>query len=144
MRSFPWLVGVPTFILSLCQLVIELYRSHSASGSQHEDTGDLQVDLSMGIRDVAVGAERFFRWLFGFFRCIWIFGFFIAVPLYTLLYLRLEANESWLLSVVLTMATLVFFVVLFDQVFHPTWSEPLLASPEEFIRAWIPQLPEFE
>jgi Tripartite tricarboxylate transporter TctB family len=143
MSLFPWIVGIPVFILSLIQLGMEIYRSRSAGGLQKEDTGDLQVDLSMSGRVVAIRAGRFFGWLLGFFFCVWILGFFIAVPLYTFLYLKYEAKESWILSIALTVATFIFFAGLFDQILHLAWTEPLIGAPEEFIRAWIPELPEF-
>ena len=143
MSLFPWIVGVPVFCLSLIQLGMELYRSRSPGGLQKEDTGDLQVDLSLSSRVVALRAGRFFGWLLGFFFCVWVFGFFVAVPLYTFLYLKCEAREGWILSVALTVATFVFFAGLFDQILHLAWAEPLIAGPDEFIRGILPELPEF-
>ena len=143
-RLFPWIVGIPIVFLSLIQLVVELYQSRSATDRPKEDTGDLQVDLSMGARIVAEKAGNFFAWLLGFFFCIWILGFFLAVPLYTFLNLKFQAKESWLLSSALTLGAFVFLVVLFDQTIHIAWHQPLISSPEELIRSLIPQLPEFE
>ena len=94
----------------------------------------------MGYKTVAGKAGSFFAWLLGFFFCIWLLGFFIAVPLYTLLYLKLQAGERWLLAIGFTLATFIFFDLLFDQILHLAWPRPVIESPEQFIRSSIPQV----
>jgi hypothetical protein len=127
-------------ILSVIQLAQEFFQSRSAAGHPKEDTGDLQIDLSMSSKAVGAKAGLFFAWLIGFFFCIWLLGFFIAVPLYTFLYLKLSAKEHWLISSVLTLAMFIFFVALFDQVLHLPWPTPVVEGPEQLIRSSIPQL----
>ena len=144
MSLFPLIVGGPVLVLSLIQLGMELYHLRSADGTRREDTGDLQVDLNMDTGVVAAKAGKFFGWILGFFFCVWLLGFFVAVPLYTLLYLKLDAKENWKLSIALTMATFIFFVGLFDQILHLPWTEPLIAAPEEFIRNWTPEFAVFD
>ncbi len=144
MSLFPLIVGVPVLVLSLIQLGMELYQLRSAGGMKREDTGDLQVDLNMNSGVVAAKAGKFFGWILGFFFCVWVLGFFIAVPLYTLLYLKLDAKESWKLSIALTVATFIFFVGLFDQILHLPWTQPLITAPEEFIRYWTPEFAVFD
>jgi len=137
-RLFPWIVGIPVFLLSVVQLAIELYQTRHMGNPVNEDTGDLQIDLSMSSMVVARKAGNFFAWLLGFFFCIWIFGFFVAVPLYGFLYLKFQAKEGWLLSVALTLGGFIFFSGLFDQILHVPWPTPLIESPEEMIRSVIP------
>ena len=128
-RLFPLIMGFTALILSLLQLVVELYQSaHAKPSDKREETGDLQVDWRMGSGVVARRAGIFFAWLLGFFFCIWIFGFFVAVPLYSFLYLKLQAKESWWLSLALTFAVFLFFVGLFDQILHLHWSSPLITE----------------
>ena len=145
MSLFPWIIGIPVFVLSAIQLILDMKQAATNDGSKtKEDTGDLQVDLDMGARVVAAKAGSFFGWLFGFFAVTWIFGFFLSVPLYTFFYLKLEAKESLLMSLVLTLCTFVFFVGLFDQILHLSWHTPLIEGPEEFIRGIIPDVFYFE
>lgn len=139
-KLFPWIVGIPVMILSLVQLAREIYQSRSLAVRPKEDTGDLQVDWNIAAKTVAAKAANFFAWLLGFFLCIWFLGFFIAVPLYTFLYLKVQAGERWLLSLGLTLATFVFFALLFDQILHLPWPRPLIAGPEKVLRSSIPQL----
>lgn len=137
-RLFPWVIGIPVFVLAVAQLAFEFYQSGRGPNPGKEDTGDLQVDLSMSSVVVARKAGNFFAWLLGFFLCIWIFGFFVAVPLYGFLYLKFQAKEGWWLSLALTLGGFIFFVGLFDQILHLPWPTPLIQSPEEIIRGVIP------
>lgn len=139
-KLFPWIVGIPVMLLSAIQLALEIYHSQSMAVRPKEDTGDLQVDLGMGSKIVRAKAANFFAWLLGFFLCIWLLGFFIAVPLYTLLYLKLQARERWLISIGLTLATFIFFAVLFDQILHLPWPRPVIEGPQQLIRSSIPQV----
>ena len=139
-KLFPWIVGIPVMLLSAIQLALEIYHSRSMAVRPKEDTGDLQVDLGIGAKRVAAKAGNFFAWLLGFFLCIWLFGFFIAVPLYTFLYLKLQARERWVTSAGLTLATFIFFAVLFDQILHLPWPRPVIEGPQRLIRSSIPQV----
>lgn len=139
-KVFPWIVGIPVMILSVIQLAREIYYSMSTASRAKEDTGDLQVDWNMASKLVAAKAGNFFAWLLGFFFCIWLLGFFLAVPLYTFLYLKLQARERWPTTIGLTLATFVFFAVLFDQILHMPWPRPVIETPERLIRASIPPI----
>ena len=138
-RLFPWVIGIPVFLLSLVQLAIEFSQTRRIGNPVKEDTGDLQVDLGMNSLLVARKAGNFFAWLLGFFFFIWAFGFFVAVPLYGFLYLKLQAKEGWWLSLALTLGVFVFFVGLFDHILHLPWPTPLIEGPEEIIRSVIPE-----
>ncbi len=138
-RLFPMVIGLSVLTLSLVQLFLDFYLvGRGSKANRKEDTGDLQVDWSVGSRVIAAKAAEFFGWLLGFFFCIWIFGFFVAVPLYGFLYLKFEAKEGWWSSFTLTVGVFVFFVGLFDQILHLPWPTPLIEAPEEIIRGAIP------
>lgn len=138
-RLFPWVIGIPVLILSLIQLAIEFSQTRRIGNPVKEDTGDLQVDLSMSSMVVARKAGNFFAWLLAFFLCIWTLGFFVAVPLYGFLYLKVQAKEGWWLSLALTLGGFIFFVGLFDHILHLPWPTPLIEGPEEIIRSVIPE-----
>lgn len=115
---FPWFVGIPVLVLAVIQMILDSYRSFRPSEAGPTDTGDLQVDLSMGIGEVARKALGFFGWLLGLLFGIIIFGFFISIPLFTLLYLRFQAKEGWLLSSGFTLGAFFFCVSLFHKILH--------------------------
>ena len=69
-------------------------------------------------------------WIVGFFAAIVLFGFTLAVPLFVFLYLRLQANEGWVISAVFTAAVWTFFYGLFDRLLH-------LPFPAGWALTWI-------
>ena len=137
---FPWFVGIPVLALTSVELVLEFYHSARPAGTEHTDTGDLQVDMSMGMRVLVLRALGFLGWLLGLFFGIILFGFFISIPLFTLLYLRYQAKEGWLLSSGLTLGTFVFSVGLFHNILHVHWPKPLLTLPEAILKTVLPWL----
>ncbi len=137
---FPWFVGIPVLALAVIQMILDTYQSFRHSEAGPIDTGDLQVDLSIGTGEVARRALGFFGWLLGLFFGIIIFGFFISIPLFTLLYLRFQAKEGWLLSSGLTLGAFVFLVGLFHKILNVHWPTPLLPLPETILKTVIPWL----
>ena len=137
---FPWFVGIPVLVLAVIQMILDSYQSFRRSEAGPIETGDLQVDMSMGMGEVARKALGFFGWLLGLFFGIIILGFFISIPLFTLLYLKYQAKEGWLLSSGLTLGTFVFFVGLFHKILHVHWPKPLLPLPETLLKTVLPWL----
>ena len=139
-RLLPWYVGIPMFVLSLVQLGIEFHRSKQPAGPQRgaADTGDLQVDWDIGTRILFYRAAKFFGWLIALILGIWLLGFFVAIPLFAFFYLKLEAKESWLLSLSLTAAAMLFLIGLFEKILHTHWLKPLLPWPETLLKSVLP------
>lgn len=137
---FPSSVGIPVLVMALIQLILDAYKSRKASDPGTQETGDLQVDWTMSAADVAARGLTFAAWLLAMFFGILLLGFFITVPVFTLLYLRYQARESWSLTLALTAAMLVFFVGVFDQILHIHWLEPVIAGPENLLRVLMPWL----
>jgi hypothetical protein len=74
-------------------------------------------------------------WIMGFFLAIWLIGFtWWTIILFMVLYLKLQAGESWMLTGTLAFICLVFFLVLFVWTLH-------LPFPEGQILMWL-GLPE--
>jgi len=137
---FPWFVGIPVLIMALVQLMMDAYASMKPRGAAATDTGDLQVDWTMSTAEVAKRALTFAAWLMALFFGIILFGFFVTIPLFTLLYLKFQAQESWTMSIGLTAGMVIFFVGLFDQILHVHWPEPVVEAPEQALKAVMPWL----
>ena len=137
---FPWFVGIPVLVLSLVQLIMDAYASMKPVKAGTTDTGDLQVDWSMSTAQVAKRGLGFAAWLMALFLGIVLFGFFITIPLFTLFYLKFQAQETWTMSISLTVGMVVFFVGLFDQILHVHWPVPVIEAPEQAVKAVMPWL----
>jgi hypothetical protein len=65
-------------------------------------------------------------------------GLFFTIPLFVLLYLKLEAKEGWLLSLSLTAGAMLFLIGLFDQVLRTHWLLPMIPWPEALLKSVLP------
>lgn len=114
-RLIPLVVAIPCLGISIAQFALDL-RKGGKKGRSIED------DLFHGVMEKMIhqevvtedqteekktkkrGWERakgFFQiilWIAVFYVCIFLFGFLIAIPIFTILYMRLQ-RERWVLSV---------------------------------------------
>jgi hypothetical protein len=131
-RLFPWTIGIPTMLLCFLQLGMDLFRSKN----EDEDVAgmmDLPVDRSVPVAVVIRRAVNIFGWIFGLFLSIAIIGFILSVPLFLLLYLSIQARESWKVSVAYMVVMMVFMIGVFEMVLHIPWPPGLISAPQEFI-----------
>lgn len=137
-RLFPWVIGIPALLMCIAQLVLDFSQS-KGQGPSDDLRGlmDLPVDRSVPVSVVVRRAINIFGWILGFFFVIWLIGFIITVPLFVLLYLRVQAREKWGLVLIYTGAVLIFLLGLFHYVLHIPWPSGLISGPQELILNWI-------
>ncbi len=107
---FPMVVGIPLFILSTVQFLKSAFL-----GKGHIKEATIDFKLSE-MEDKALEKKRtihIFLWILGFFFMVLLIGFPIAVPLFVLLYMKLQGKEKWGVSLLLTFIGWVSFYGLF-------------------------------
>lgn len=125
-RMVPLAVVIPTLLLLAFQLLMDLlprlaktyggleqkdlFRVESLRGKIGQQAEDEELEALQRNRE-----GKAFVWLLAMLALIYLLGFFIALPLYTLLYLK-RRSEGWVLSVVITVgiACLVYGMSLLD------------------------------
>lgn len=110
---FPLAIGVPVFVLAAIEALGVLFGK-----TVHTETKDFQVTRDLPEKELSRRAAVAAGWIAGFFAGIVLFGFPLAVPLFTFLYLRLQAGESWRFCAVFTAAVWLFFYGVFDRLLH--------------------------
>jgi hypothetical protein len=106
---FPVMIGIPVALMAVTELILSL------RGQKKVEKGGVDFKLSEDV-DPQVAMKRTlitFAWIVGFFVLIILVGFPIAVLLFLFLNLKWQAKESWLITIILTAATSVFFYGLF-------------------------------
>ena len=117
---FPLAIGVPLFCLATTELLWSLFSKEKSDAVE----GDPELEGAPRRMLVAAG------WMVGFFAAIVLLGFPIAVPLFLLLYLRLQGGEGWIMSIVITAVVWGVFYGLFDALLH-------LPFPSGWLLDWL-------
>jgi hypothetical protein len=112
-RLYPFAIGIPMLIFAIVQFILDLkgVKAKESADGAPMDFQFQQTDVSP--QDVRKRTITMFSWMFGFFAMIWLVGYVIAIPLMVFCYLKFQSNESWRLSVTLTVIAFMFFYFLF-------------------------------
>jgi len=134
-RLFPWTIGIPTLLLCFLQLGLDLFKTQK----EGDVAGmmDLPVDRSVPVSVVIRRAINIFSWIFGLYLSIYVIGFIISVPLFLLLYLRLQAGEPWNVIVTYTVVMFLFLIGVFEMVLHIPWPPGVIDWPQAFILEFV-------
>jgi hypothetical protein len=119
---FPWVIGIPTFVLCFLQLARDLHGSHKKKDAHPSEDAEVEIAPEV-IRKRTLDV---ICWTVGFFLAIWLLGFSIAVPLMILLYLKVAGNESWLMTAQVTFFSWLFYWGLFEKLLNVPFPEGLL------------------
>jgi putative tricarboxylic transport membrane protein len=119
-RLFPWVIAFIGLPLALIQFALDLRRFMKL-----KFTEKTAVPRD-GALSIAQRTLRITGWILGYFVALWSLGFSVAVPLVTVLYLKV-AGEGWLLVVPLTLFAWGLYYV-FYYFLHVPFPKGLLLS----------------
>jgi TctA family transporter len=111
-RLFPWAIGFPGLAMALLQLDLDI-------------TGVIKSKAKAGLRSTEENTVAVVRrtveitlWILAIFVAILLLGFPIAIPLSTLLYLKIAGKERWQITIILTLVAWLSFYGIFDYALH--------------------------
>lgn len=121
-RLVPLIIAVPTLLLTLLQLLIDMVPAVARRFSFL-----LEYDLfGIDTRRAAEPSEEtgsssavyrrelnFAAWLLLLMALIYFLGYLVAIPLFLILFLRLRSSESWPMTLSITAVTWAFVYVVF-------------------------------
>jgi hypothetical protein len=130
---YPRAVGVPLFLLAVFEVALTLRPKEQTAPGRTTDVslppgGTMDVSLSTEVPpDVAARRTAVMvAWLGGFCLAIILIGFPRSVPLFLFAYLRGQAREAWMSSVVLAAIGWLGFYLLFVKLLHVPFADGLL------------------
>ena len=103
----------------------------------------MDLDSDTGHLPVSTVAKRgiiFFSWLLAFMASMATIGLIPTVPLFVILYMRLEGPEPWKLVVPQAIGLTVFIWFLFDQLLTIPWPPTYFGTWFPWLKAWIPSV----
>lgn len=135
-RNWPLRANILILFLGgagLLLALVQLYRELRSGGKIQSSGMDIEADEDLTGKKATPRILTFYGWIFGLFISIWLLGFTVAVPLFSLLYAKLN-GARWLTSLIIAAVNFLFLQGLYEQLLHIPWPDPVL-------RQWIPFLP---
>jgi hypothetical protein len=109
---FPLAVAIPLLVLALVQLALELF---AAAEVRADGIAEAEFTTAASPSEARRRALVTFLWIALFIAFVYLIGFPLAVPLFLILYLRLESKAAWPQSIALTVLTWGAFYALFER-----------------------------
>lgn len=113
---FPVVVGSLVCLMATIKFLFALFKK----GKGNEDSSGFDFKLSE-YTDQTSATRRtvsIFLWILGFFFLVLLIGFPVAVPLFFILFLKLQGKEGWGMSIGLAAAAWLGFYALFVRVLN--------------------------
>jgi hypothetical protein len=120
---FPLVIGVPLFCLAAAEALWTMF------GSAAPEAQTMDFQLAIG-NETARRTALAIGWMLGFFAAIVLLGFPVAVPLFMVLYLKVQGREGWPLTIVMTLSVWGVFYGLFAYLLH-------LPFPNGWVFEWF-------
>jgi hypothetical protein len=121
-RFITFVIGIPAIALCLLQLGLDLYRlqpaesASSAGSAASNKRPPAYADQTMPATEIR--RRELIMWLYflALIGGILMFGFYLAVPVFMVTFLRLRAEASWRLTLLLASSASLFLYFIFEKV----------------------------
>ena len=148
------IVGSAALIFTSIALANEVWRKPelaAAGGGSMKDEAKSQIGerIHMDLESdtghlprhtVAIRGLIFFGWLLAFMGSMATIGLIPTVPLFVVLYMRLEGPEPWRLVIPQAVGLTVFIWFVFDQLLTIPWPQTLLGQAFPALKALVPSM----
>ncbi len=127
----------------------EVRRSSAANGlkggAKDEVMESLHLDLSvqdegLETKVMLTRAITYLAWLLGFVGLAALFGMLPAVFLFVILYMRIEGNEPWILTMSCAIGLVLFAWFLFDYLLALPWPQTVIGDIIPALKGLIPSI----
>jgi hypothetical protein len=129
-RIFPISVAAPGVLLVLIQLYREVRRSLNpepeGTATAEERVIDVASDTSTSAAVVYARGLQYLSWLVGLYVGIYLIGFKMSIPIYIVLFMRVEGKAPWKVIIPITGLTLYIVYFHFQKLLGVYWPDCLL------------------
>ena len=121
-RLVPVIIAVPTLLLTLLQLLIDMIPAVGRRFSFLQDYDLFGIDTSRAAEPSEESRPsssiyrrelNFAAWLLLLMALIYFLGYLVAIPLFLISFMRLRSSESWRMTLSITAVTWTFVYVVF-------------------------------
>jgi TctA family transporter len=147
-RIVPTIVGSLAIFFAAFSLVHNIFarrieEAERASGALSGEAIHMDLESDTGhlpTRVVLTRAAMFFGWLVGFMASMATIGLIPTVPLFVIVFMRLEGKEPWRLIIPQAVFLTAFIYVMFDQMLTIPWPPTLLGDFVPALKGLIPSV----
>ncbi|MEX0802896.1 MAG: tripartite tricarboxylate transporter permease [Candidatus Binatia bacterium] len=122
-RIFPVAIFGPVLLITIANFIKDLRRQPWIGAINH-----VIADANLDEASFRKRTRNILGWVMGFFLALWLFGFQVGIPLATFLYLKVYAREGWLASIVITVGTWAFIIIVFGYFLTFVFPDPAVSS----------------
>ncbi|MDI7260027.1 MAG: tripartite tricarboxylate transporter TctB family protein [Thermodesulfobacteriota bacterium] len=134
---FPVAVAGPGLLLVLIQLYREIRISlNPERASDNEAVIDVATDTTMPTKVIYARGLRYLSWILGLYGAIYVIGFKMSIPLFFVLFMRVEGKTPWRVIVPVTLVSLYLIYFHFQTLLGVFWPDSLLQHS-----GWLSALP---
>ena len=117
-KIFPMAIGIPAIGLGILQLVFDITEATGRREEKKGHTADLEFEKDVDPVTARNRALATIAWIVAFLVAIELLGIYVSSVLFVFLYLKVQARERWVISVVMTLGSGFFIYGLFDRLLH--------------------------
>jgi TctA family transporter len=119
---FPWVIGIPTLLLSLVQLIKDIAGREKPKAA----AADWEVTVDVSPEQARQRTISILLWTVGFFLAIWLLGFSNSILVSMILYLKIAGKEKWPMTIAVSFFTWLFVYGLFERALSIPFPDGLL------------------
>jgi len=102
---------------------------------------DIKSNIShLPVKILLTRGAIFFGWMVGFLMSMALIGLIPTVPLFVILFMRVEGREPWRIVLPLAAIMCVFIYVLFDQLLAIPWPPSVLGDFVPSLKGVVPSV----
>jgi hypothetical protein len=142
-RIVPMIVGSAGLVFCIFAFLNEVSRKPALAAAGGESKADEKIHMDLEsdtghlpAKTVAIRGLIFYGWLLAFMASMAVIGLIPTVPIFVVLYMRLEGPEPWKLVIPQAAGLTVFIWVVFDKLLAIPW-------PQTYIGMWFPILKDY-
>lgn len=148
-KIVPTIVGTGAILFGALTLINEVFKrpleinDGLADRAKRKIEEKIHMDIASNIthlptRTVLFRGAMFFGWMGFFLGSMALIGLIPTVPVFIVLFMRLEAKEPWRITLPMAILTCLFVFILFDQLLAIPWPGSVLGDWLPFIKDYIP------
>jgi hypothetical protein len=150
-RIIPLIVGSGAIVFCALALTNEIFKRGTVQKESLDEIARAQVqqkihmDIKSNIshlpaKTLLVRGAIFFGWMIGFLISMALIGLIPTVPLFVIMFMRIEGREPWRIALPMAAFMCVFIYVLFDQLLAIPWPPSVLGDFLPSLKGVIPSV----